>query len=216
MTKQIELLQNMTEEEDMQLEPAPYDPDDIDERRRELFLMRMRGCRPYKEIYPALAKKYNCTEHALVRDWHYREKWIGKIAALADAESLIADAKGTGEFVLQTFREFAHEISKELDRYRDEDDNLDWSPNSPVPSLLAFLKDYLKALLEGNTTCLKNMQLVDVLREAPKRLQIDSRSVEAKINIDAALSTLSPEDRLKFMQAAFGERTRKEDANKDD
>jgi len=176
-----------------------YDKVVVMARREAQFKMRLQGYRSTTEIYPELAKRFNCSVDSIHKDWTERERWIAEAARLADTDSILAETKGTGEAVQEHFREGVKSITRELNRYRDEDGNLDWH-NDIVPLLYGFLRDFLKGTMEATTNQIKNLAKVGIIQEAPKKVQIEEKSV--RINMDA-FDVLKEEDRMKLFEGLF-------------
>ena len=176
-----------------------YDKEAIKARRIRQLELRFAGFRPYIEIYPMLSKEFGCSIAELNYDWDVRNKWIAEAANLANVDSILAETKITGEIAQNRVREATKSIYDELNRHTDEEGNIDWS-DPIVPLLYGFLKDYLKGTMEITTAQIKNLTKLGILKEEPKRVQMEEKSLNVNIN---AFDVLSESDRMKLFGALF-------------
>ena len=182
-----------------QKEIVGYDKDLIEARRVRQLEMRFAGFKPTTQIYPVLAKEFHCNLDTLHHDWVIRDKWLDKAARLADIPSIMAESKITGEVVQSRFREATKSIYDELNRHVDEEGNIDWS-DPVVPLLYGFLRDYLKGTMESNSAQIKNLAKLGIIKEEPRRVQVEEKSLNVNIN---AFDVLDESDRMKLFGALF-------------
>jgi len=179
-----------------------YDKDKILARRIRQIELRFAGFKPWKEIFPMLAEEFDCDIETIHNDWTIRETWMAKAARLADVTSIMAETKITGEVAQSRFREATKSIWDEMQRHMDEEGNINWS-DPVVPLLYGFLKDYLKETMNASSTQIKNMTALGIIKETPKRVQVEEKSVRININ---AFDVLSEEDRMRLFGALFEEK----------
>jgi hypothetical protein len=197
--KSLQKSSEVVDVDDTQEERSIYDREDVKARREAQFKLRLQGYKPYKEIVPMLTKEFNCSVEAIRRDWHRRSEWIAEAARTANTDEILAETKGTGEIVQERFREGVQSILSELDKHRDENGDLDWH-DELVPLLYGFLRDFLKGTMDVTSEQIKNLAKVGIIQEAPKKVQVEERSV--RINMDA-FDVLGDEDRIKLFGALF-------------
>ena len=182
-----------------QEESGGYDKEAIKARRIRQLELRFAGYKPYSEIYPMLSKEFGCPIDIFHYDWAVRDRWLVEAAGLADVNSIMAESKITGEVVQSRFREATKSIYDELNRHTDDEGNIDWT-DPVVPLLYGFLRDYLKGTMESTSSQIKNLAKLGIIKEEPKRMQIEEKSVNININ---AFDVLDENARMKLFGALF-------------
>ena len=168
-------------------------------RRVKQLQMRFAGYRPTTEIYPVLAEEFNCSTELVHWDWTHRDKWIAEAAKLADVDSIMAETKVTGDITQNRIREATKSIWDEMNRHKGKEGEIDWT-DPVVPLLYGFLKDYLKETMAITAQQVKNLTKLGVLKEEPKRVQVEEKSLNVNIN---AFDVLDEGDRMKLFSALF-------------
>ena len=158
-------------------------------RRIELMHARMRGEKP-RDYEICLAEKYGVTPEAIKFDWYRRSKWMPEVVDAIDAKSIVAECDATNAQVLTQLRETVADLRNEIDRRRDDGGYLDM--NDPhTAMLLSFQAQYLKALLDSNTTSLKTYQSLGLVTERPREILKKTISID----LTKALGNLDAETR---------------------
>ena len=171
---------------------------DRDDRRRELFLLRLRGLSK-SEAIDRIVEKYGVARTSVIWDWKSMHKWAPKIADGIDGQMIISEVWATDQKAQDVRLSSLRQIDRMIAQYEDEDGNLDLSPNSPVLPLFNLRERYLKALTDGNKSLLQNAIKTGILREQPSRVIVDKRELRGTIDFNKLLGDLSDEEREEFL-----------------
>lgn len=115
--------------ERMKLAETNRDPD-VDARRRELLKRRWRG-ESMTNIVESLANRHDVSENAIWTDWTDRDKWIGRVFGLEDAETVVVESLAQKQDVRERLMKVAsraedqNEINAAVRALKAVDDNID-------------------------------------------------------------------------------------------
>lgn len=186
MNNDIELKENLPNNDIRQA-----DADEIEARRTMQFQLRLQGHKR-AAIIEKLKDQFGAEAHIVDNDWKCRERWLPRAAELSDVNSIVASIKGTDELSLQTLRDSLLLINQSLELYRDPEGGLDLSPDSPAFSLMSMRERVIKTISDINKGYRENMNKMGILKEAPKRVEVNEHSVEHVLNWSTLLEVWNP------------------------
>ena len=180
-------------------EIAPYkeysDKETIYERRKEQLEMRLAGIRR-SEFIGVLAEKYDVSANTIDQDWANRGDWILDMAGTTNVVGLVGAALSS--FMIN--QEDRRKIIREIDYLLGEGDITPVAAINMKARMRKEIDDAEKARMEL-------LMKLGILREAPKKLEIDKKEikVEHKIDWTKKLGELSEEARKEFFDLIEGE-----------
>jgi len=144
----------------------------IAQRRKDQLELRLAGHKR-KDIVESLAEKYGVSIASIDLDWAGRQNWILDIAQTTDVISLVGSA--IGSFVLN--QEARRTILEEIDELAMDGEI---SPTEAI-NMKARMRSDIDA---ADKTRLELLMKLGVLREAPKKLEIDKREIKVEHKVD--------------------------------
>lgn len=144
----------------------------ISQRRKDQLELRLAG-RKRGDIVEELAEKYDVSVASIDLDWANRHDWILSIAETTDIVSLVGAALGS--FVLN--QEDRRKILTEIDKLLEKKEI---TPTAAI-NMRARMRSDIDA---ADKTRLELLMKLGILREAPKKLEIDKREVKIEHKVD--------------------------------
>jgi len=175
---------------------------EIVERRKAQLSLRLRG-KTRAEIIKELESKY-CGE-MLDYDWKSRKQWLFEVMELENAESMIAEVMGNYEVTKGVRHNILQTVLDIIDRYKEEQGELDVNSSEALQSLWGAAMRCVESLDRNAKERSDILMRLGILREAPKKLEIDKREASVHVDITEAVKkateSMDEDAKMKFFAA---------------
>lgn len=170
--------------------------EDVMQRRREQLALRLRGI-PRRDIIKQLSEKYGVVPGTIDADWARRKDWLLDVVGITDLQTLLATSVESFNISQEVRRAILTDLSDLIKQYASAEDK---QKLESLPTLWSILMKVLNDIESSEERKANMLMKLGILKEAPKRLEIDKRTtrVEHKIDWSELMSKLSPEARREF------------------
>jgi len=175
---------------------------EIADRRRAQLALRLRG-KTRAEILQELEPQYGI--EPIDYDWKTRKQWLFEILKLNDAEDMIAEVIGSYEMTKEVRQNMLGTVLDIIERYQTKEEKLNIQDSEKLQNLWGFVMRCVDGLDKSSKERSDILMRLGILREAPKKLEIDKR--EATVHVDIteavkkAMENVDEESKMKFFAA---------------
>jgi len=164
----------------------------VSDRRKEQFDLRLRGLKR-REILDKLKTKYDVSEKVLDQDWYRRKDWLFEVIGATDVVGLVSTTIGSFG-ISQSFRRDLFETLSALsnkisDSKKDQD---------VLPAVWGMMMKLLNDIDASEKTKSDILTKLGILREAPKKVEVQETKVEHKIDWTKVVEEMDDDTRRKF------------------
>lgn len=172
-------------------------------RRKAQLGLRLRG-KPRAEIIRELEPQYGA--ESLDFDWKRRKTWLFEIMELDDAESMIAEVMGNYTVTKEVRHNILETVLDIIEKYKaKQGGELNIDSSEPLQNLWGAAMRCVESLDKNAKERSDILMRLGILREAPKKLEIDKREASVHVDITEAVKKaaeeMDEEAKMKFFAA---------------
>jgi len=172
------------------------------ERRRAQFNMRLRGFKR-AEIREKLCEEYGVAPSTIDQDWQRRKDWLLEVVGLTDTIDLVTTTLGSFGLT-QGFRKDIFETLLKLLPSKNDDDKFEDEDMEVLPAVWQMMMKLLNDIDAAEKTKSEIMTKLGILKEAPKKIEVNETKVEHKIDWTKLTEEMDEGARRKFFDMVGG------------